>query len=410
MSKWKTSPLASVCTVFGDGDWIESKDQSPAGVRLVQTGNVGEGEFKDRAEKARFISQDTFTRLRCTEVFAGDCLISRLPDPVGRACLIPETGERLITAVDCTIVRFDQSKLLPEFFAYYSQAGEYLAAVEREATGTTRKRISRARLGHIQVPLAPLAEQRRIVAILDEAFEGIATAKANAEKNLRNARELFESALDAALSHHGGDFAETTLGDETDLVAGYAFPSKGYADGANGIRLLRGDNIMQGYLRWDDAKGWPAADVAPYARFALQEGDVVLAMDRPWVKAGLKRAQISADDLPCLQLQRTARLRPRRRMTADFLYHLTGSKSFSRHLLSVQTGLGVPHISGKQIESFRFALPAPNEQKTIAGTLDDLQQRSEHLEEIYQQELAALEELKKSLLHEAFSGRRLGTQ
>ena len=76
----------------------------------------------------------------------------------------------------------------------------------------------------------------------------------------------------------------------------------------------------------------------------------------------------------------------------------------------MQTGLGVPHISGKQIESFRFALPAPNEQKTIAGTLDDLQQRSEHLAEIYQQKVAALEELKKSLLHEAFSGRHLGTQ
>lgn len=161
---------------------------------------------------------------------------------------------------------------------------------------------------------------------------------------------------------------------------------------------------MQGYLRWDDAKAWPADDVEPYARFALREGDVVLAMDRPWVKAGLKRAQIGADDLPCLQLQRTARLRPKRRMTASFLYHLTGSRSFSKHLLDVQTGLGVPHISGKQIESFRFMLPPQDAQRTIARTLDYLEQGSDRLAEMYQQKFAALDELKKSLLHRAFSG------
>ena len=106
--RWKTRELASVCEVFTDGDWIESKDQSDAGVRLIQTGNVGEGVFKDRSEKARFVSSETFTRLRCTEIVPGDCLISRLPDPVGRACIVPDTGESMITAVDCTIVRFQK--------------------------------------------------------------------------------------------------------------------------------------------------------------------------------------------------------------------------------------------------------------------------------------------------------------
>ncbi len=298
----------------------------------------------------------------------------------------------------------DPATAIPEFIFYQALSPAFKAQLESMATGTTVRIVNKSKFNDIEIVLAPLSEQRRIVAILDEAFEGIATAKANAEKNLQNARDLFESALDASLSHHGVDFAETTLADEIDLVAGYAFPSKGYTDAADGIRLLRGDNIMQGYLRWDDAKGWPADDVEPYARFVLKEGDVVLAMDRPWVKAGLKRAQIGPDDLPCLQLQRTARLRPRRSMSVDFLYHLTGSKSFSRHLLSVQTGLGVPHISGKQIESFRFMLPSPNEQKTITSKLDDLQQRTERLEQIYQQKVTALDELKKALLHQTFSG------
>jgi type I restriction enzyme S subunit len=297
---------------------------------------------------------------------------------------------------------FPNDQYLPEYLYYLllSKKDELVG----KAAGNAQPNISQAKIRETLVPRTDRAEQSRIVAVLDEAFEGIATAKANAEKNLQNAREMFESALDAALSRHDVGYAATTLGEEIELLAGYAFSSKAYIDAAKGIRLLRGDNIMQGYLRWDDAKGWPATDVAPYARFALQEGDVVLAMDRPWVKAGLKRAQIGADDLPCLQVQRTARLRPRQRMSVQFLYHLTGSKAFSRHLLSVQTGIGVPHISGKQIESFQFMLPPPTEQETIAVALGELQQRSERLEEIYRQKLTALDELKKSLLHQAFSG------
>jgi type I restriction enzyme S subunit len=94
---WEVQPLEELCEVFTDGDWIESKDQSPEGIRLVQTGNIGEGVFKDREDKARFISKATFARLNCTEVFEGDCLVSRLPDPVGRACILPDTGKQMIT-------------------------------------------------------------------------------------------------------------------------------------------------------------------------------------------------------------------------------------------------------------------------------------------------------------------------
>ncbi len=80
---WEVKPLGELCEVFTDGDWIESKDQSPEGIRLVQTGNIGEGVFKDREDKARFISKATFARLNCTEVFEGDCLVSRLTGPCG---------------------------------------------------------------------------------------------------------------------------------------------------------------------------------------------------------------------------------------------------------------------------------------------------------------------------------------
>ena len=200
MEGWESIPLAACCAVFTDGDWIEKKDQSPCGIRLIQTGNIGEGTFKDRSSKARYVSEDTYRRLKCTEIFAGDCLVSRLPDPVGRSCIIPEVDERMITAVDCSILRLDSGKVLPDYFRYYSQSRPYLDSVDAHCTGATRRRISRKNLGKVPIPLPLLPEQERIVAILDEAFAAIETATTNTEKNLANARELFESQLKLAFT------------------------------------------------------------------------------------------------------------------------------------------------------------------------------------------------------------------
>ncbi|MDD5321774.1 MAG: restriction endonuclease subunit S, partial [Methylococcales bacterium] len=150
---WEIKKLGEICSVFEDGDWIESKDQSPEGVRLIQTGNVGAGFFKDRGEKAKYISEDTFKKLRCTEIVEDDCLISRLPDPVGRACVVPNTGEKMITAVDCTIIRFEQKAILSEWFVFYSLSKEYQSQINLQVSGATRQRISRKNLGLINIPL-----------------------------------------------------------------------------------------------------------------------------------------------------------------------------------------------------------------------------------------------------------------
>ena len=84
----RCATVEQVCTVFADGDWIESKDQADDGIRLIQTGNVGNGVYLDKGERARYIDEETFVRLNCTEVLPNDILISRLPDPVGRACIL----------------------------------------------------------------------------------------------------------------------------------------------------------------------------------------------------------------------------------------------------------------------------------------------------------------------------------
>ena len=155
-------PLKSLCTVFSDGDWIESKDQSSDGIRLIQTGNVGNGRYIDKQEKQRFISVDTFNRLNCLEIFEGDVLISRLPDPAGRACILPPSNKRRITAVDCTVVRF--SSYNPVLFVAYSQTKLYQEKVEMAMAGSTRQRISRKELGEIPIPVFPTIEEQNTVA------------------------------------------------------------------------------------------------------------------------------------------------------------------------------------------------------------------------------------------------------
>lgn len=172
---WEIKKLGEVCRLMVDGDWIESKDQSDNGIRLLQTGNVGIGCFKDKSEHYKFISEETFDRLNCTEIFEGDILISRLPEPIGRACIVPALDYRMITAVDCSIIRL-KDIVLPKYVVYYTRSNKYGSSIEQYVTGAVRKRISRSNLAKIPIPVPERAEQERIVGELD-CLSGIIAAK-----------------------------------------------------------------------------------------------------------------------------------------------------------------------------------------------------------------------------------------
>jgi type I restriction enzyme S subunit len=195
---WAKDELASICDVFADGDWIETKDQSENGIRLIQTGNVGFGKFKLRDSKARYISEETFKRLRCTEIKQGDILISRLPDPVGRACVIPELNVKSITAVDCTIIRTNKKIINTRYLNYFCQSYEYFEQVKKNITGATRQRISRNLLGKIEVPVPPLPIQQKIVDKLDTIFAEIDKATAATEQKEIQLKLLEKSILKRA--------------------------------------------------------------------------------------------------------------------------------------------------------------------------------------------------------------------
>lgn len=195
------------------------------------------------------------------------------------------------------------------------------------------------------------------------------------------------------------DWPEVALGDHVDLLAGFAFKSAQFLDEASGgVRLLRGDNVGQGSLRWDGAKHWTETDYDSLARFYLREDDVILAMDRPWIEAGLKYAYVRPSDLPCLLVQRVARLRGLPTLDTSFLRYVIGSPAFTAHVQGITTGVNVPHISGRDINRFRFHLPPLETQRRIAailGAYDDLI-------EVNRRRVAVLEEMARGLFEEWF--------
>lgn len=403
---WVTKKLGDVTTKIGSGATPLGGEEAykTEGISLIRSLNVYDDGFR-KAKLAR-IDADQADGLSNVIVEPHDVLLNITGASVARCCLAPTDSLPARVNQHVSIIRPIKGKLDSAFLHYLLISKSYKDRLLHtgEEGGSTRQAITKAQLQEFVVEYPEsLAEQQRIVGILDEAFEGLATAKANAEKNLQNASALFESHLQSVFTPRGEGWKTTMLGEEIDLLAGFAFKSVQYTNADDDIRLLRGDNIIQGCLRWNDVKRWPANDTEDYDQYHLREGDVVLAMDRPWVKAGLKHATISAGDLPCLLVQRTARLRGGANLDNRFLKLLIGSSAFTSHILGVQTGIGVPHISGQQIKDFEFARPPIAVQRRIADNLESLREETQRLESIYQQKFAALDELKKSLLHQAFS-------
>lgn len=188
------------------------------------------------------------------------------------------------------------------------------------------------------------------------------------------------------------------LGLHTEIFPGYAFESDRFTDAPTDVALVKGENVQQGFIDWNASKYWPAADADPHEKFALRSGDVVLAMDRPWVTAGLKWAYIKKHDPRALLVQRVARLRGKDGLDQNYLRCVISSRYFSNYIQPIVTGVNVPHISGKQIGSFKIPLPSPPIQRKIAAILSAY----DELIDNNQRRIALLERLAEEIYREWF--------
>ena len=197
-------PLAELCGdgLFVDGDWVESKDQDPAGdVRLVQLADVGDGEFRNKS--ARFLTREKAGALGCTFLKAGDLLVARMPDPLGRACIFPGDAKDCVTVVDVCIVRPDLERADRRWLMHCINAPQVRQQVASLEAGSTRKRISRKNLANVVVPAVPKPLQTQIAAEVDRRLSFVEAAEESVLENEAASFGLRHSILQRAFGQTG---------------------------------------------------------------------------------------------------------------------------------------------------------------------------------------------------------------
>ena len=291
----------------------------------------------------------------------------------------------------------NERNAIPEFMFYQVLSDSFKNQLEALASGTTVPIVNKSKFNSIEIVLAPLPEQQRIVAILDKAFDGIATAKANAEKNLQNAGALFESHLESVFTNQGGGWIKATLNEACILRSGTSvntglekpegdFPYVKVADmnhAGNEREIVSSSRFLD---RTDIGKN--AVFPTGTTIFPKRGGSILTNKKR------LTAVPICAD----LNIMGVI---PGDRLLAEYLYFYF----LNVDMRKIGSGSSIPQINNYDIEPLVIAFPVSKTvQAEVVVTLENLQGETQRLESIYKQKLAALAELKKSLLHQAFSG------
>jgi len=259
--------------------------------------------------------------------------------------------------------------------------------------------VSMNKFKNISIPIPPLPQQKQIVAILDKAFAAIDTAKANAEKNLQNAKELFESYLQNVFENKGDDWYYSELNEFVNFID---YRGRTPVKTSSGVRLITAKNIKLGYLQVkpeefiaeDNYESWMTRGIPNF-------GDVIFTTEAPLGNI----AQVNTNDKIAFA-QRVIVMQPDpKKINQTFLKYLLLSNPIRNKILSQATGATVLGIKSRLLKKIEIDFPnSIEEQKQIVEKLDTLSAETKKLEAIYTQKLADLEEMKKSILQKAFSG------
>ncbi len=282
-----------------------------------------------------------------------------------------------------------------EYLLYWFLSDETVERINATCTGARMPRADMNEVLDFDFPIPPLPEQQRIVTLLDEAFDGIATAKAHAEKNLQNARAIFESHLQSVFTQRGDGRVEKRLADVCAITSMLIDPRKAeYQDlthvGAGNIESKTGVFVE---LKTAREEGLISG------KFLFDESMVLYSKIRPYLMKVARpdfNGLCSADMYPLAPIPGVA--------DKDYLFHLLLSKHFTDYAIEGSARAGMPKVNREHLFEFRVCMPSVGKQREIAVKLDELHDETQRLESLYQQKLTALDELKKSLLHRAFSG------
>ena len=263
-------------------------------------------------------------------------------------------------------------------------------------TGAAIPHLDKEAMYQLQFPLPPLDEQKQIVAKLEEAFAALAKAKENAEKNHQNARALFESHLESVFSQRGPGWVETTLGDAYDVRDG-THDSPKYQE--TGFPLITSKNLKRNGLSFDNVKFISEKDYEKInERSAVHKGDVLFAMIGTIGNPTLVEAE------PRFSIKNVALFKNRNGQSRPFLKHYLASSMVISKMIKDAKGATQKFVGLGYLRNFPINLPSHEMQHKIVEDLDNISEETQRLTRLYEQKLDALESLKKSILHEAFSG------
>jgi type I restriction enzyme S subunit len=373
-------PIQAFLTDAADGvNWVKISDATASGKFIYVT-----------KEK---IKPSGVSRSRV--VNPGDFLLSNSMS-FGRPYIMQTTG----CIHDGWLVLSDYEKDFNQGFLYHLLGSPVVfEQFDRLAAGSTVRNLNIELASRVSIPIPPLPEQQRIVALLDEAFDGIATAKANAEKNLQNARAIFESHLQSVFINGGANWSDTVIGK---CIRFIDYRGKTPEKTSNGLKLITAKNVRMGYL-----KNTPEEFVAPESydswmtRGIPKCGDVLFTTEAPLANV----AQLMTDEKVVFAQRIIVMQADAAKLDSTFLKYMLLSSPIQQRIHEKGTGATVQGIKASLLKLIEISFPdSIAEQRQIVAKLDALNAETQRLESIYQQKLTALDELKKSLLHQAFSG------
>lgn len=389
---WRTEPLGALCDVVGGG--TPSKGNPAFYSGEIPWATVRDMRQEVITETECSITKEAVASSATNIIPAGNVIIATRVG-LGKVCLL---GQDTAINQDLRGIIPRDTKTLSVRFLYWwlrSMAGTIIA----EGTGATVQGVRLPFVKSLHVPLPPLAEQQRIVELLDNAFAGLTTAEAHAENNRRCAQAVFESKLQSVFTRRGKGWIESTIGAEVRFID---YRGKTPVKTSNGIRLITAKNVKMGYLQ-ESPMEFIAADSYEswMTRGIPKRGDVLFTTEAPLANV----AQLDTDEKVAFA-QRIIIMQPNTaKLNSTFLKYLLISRPVQDRIRIKGTGATVQGIKASLLKTVEISFPKNlSEQESIAGALSALSVETMRLSLLYERKQAALVALKQSLLHQAFAG------
>lgn len=387
--RWQAAKLALLSTInYG---YTESASSEPVGPRFLRITDIRADGVDWKSVPFCPIDSGALGKFRLAH---NDIVFARTGATTGKSHLVQDPPEAVFASYLIRL-RLRTNELLPRFLDLYFQTADYWRSIEAGSTGSAQGGFNASKLGELSIRFPPIEEQRRLVAILDEAFEAIATAKANAEKNLQNARELFDNALQSLLRDSDGDRVQRNMADVCDIPSRLVDPrEETYQDlphvGAGNIEAKTGVLIDVLTARQEQLIS---------GKFLFDESMVLYSKIRPYLMKVVRpdfSGLCSADIYPLAPTPGV--------ITRDYLFYVLLSPEFTEYAIKGSARAGMPKVNREHLFAYELSLPSVQEQERIAARLDGLAEETQRLIAVYERKLIALVELKKYLLDQAFTG------